>query len=109
MKISDYDERQYRLMLERLEAFLAGHVSMDKILADLEGLLSALEQPGEEWRRTFQEDVNELDIIWGVALDHGRTRLTEPEAKSAFESAERLKKLVLDKIGSNVDGQAARA
>jgi hypothetical protein len=39
--MSDYNQRQYRLMLDRLNAFEKGALSLDRLVVDLESLLRA--------------------------------------------------------------------
>jgi hypothetical protein len=65
----DREQRQYLLMQQRIAAFRAGQLSLGRVIADLEGLLSALEQATEEWKDRFREQCNVLEIAYAVTLD----------------------------------------
>ncbi len=49
----DCDLKQYRLMLDRLEAFSRKGIGIDTLIADLQGLLNALKEPGDSWKQDF--------------------------------------------------------
>jgi hypothetical protein len=101
----DYDQRQYRRMLERLEAFEAGKVSLHYMINDLETLLSALELPDMTWRREFQRKWGWLDSMRGVALVERGKFPSPEETQSAREIARELKALVLQKLELRDDGE----
>ena len=43
--MSDYDQRQYGLMLDRIEAFSSGQIYISTVLSDLESLMLAIPAP----------------------------------------------------------------
>ena len=47
--MTPYDERQYRLMLERLQAYAEGKIGLDRLTDDIEGLLNALDSADQAW------------------------------------------------------------
>jgi hypothetical protein len=61
--------RQFRLMAERLDAFVAGSLSMTRLVDDLYGLVMALELTPEQWRDEFVMEWGELEIAYAVADD----------------------------------------
>lgn len=67
----DRELRQLRLMEDRLRAFARGELAIGPTIADLEGLLWALQQTPEAWRDQFREEWGELEIAYAVALDRG--------------------------------------
>jgi hypothetical protein len=97
--MSEFDQRQYRLMLDGLNAFEAGSLSVDKLIADLEGLANVLQQKDENWTQTFFRHWGHLEEAWAVALDRGATTLDEQEAKVALSASRKLKSIVLERIG----------
>ena len=71
MTKSERELRQYRLMDDRLRGFLAGTVRLGDEFSDLEGLLYALEETAEKWRRSFHKAWGTLEVFYALALAHG--------------------------------------
>jgi hypothetical protein len=95
----DYDQRQYRRMVERVEAFEAGALHIDGMRADLATLLMALEEePDGPWADEYSKLCNELDAIWSIAGVEKNKVLTREDQRRAHEIAVRLKQIVLRKI-----------
>ncbi|MEP7370492.1 MAG: hypothetical protein ABI662_12605 [Dermatophilaceae bacterium] len=65
----DREEHQYALMGERIDQFRAGEISIAPAIADLEGLLNALEHAADDWRDAFIEEWSVLEVAYAVALD----------------------------------------
>lgn len=65
----DREQRQLQLMRERVIGLADGSLYLATAIADLEGLLSALERTPEEWIDKFREEWSELEIAYAVALD----------------------------------------
>jgi hypothetical protein len=82
--MTEYDERQFARMLERLNAFEEHKISLAAFIADLNGLLCALENPDTEWRNDFQKQWGILEDIHASALD--RAIATHPEMHQSFLS-----------------------
>jgi hypothetical protein len=99
--MSDYDQRQYRLMLERLTAFEQGRLRLDMLVNDLEGLLNALEEVQPAWKQTFFHYWGKLEDERGLALFKG---LIDEETSQRLRAAiSQLKLLVLEKIDDPAD------
>ncbi len=58
-----------RLMLDRLDRFKAGELSIGPVIGDLDYLLAQLELAEEPWHDQFIESWGELEIPYAVALD----------------------------------------
>ena len=98
----DYDQRQYRRMVERLDAFLDGRLHLGGLESDLYTLLVVLEgEVNDSWADKFSELLCELETINAFAIDRGEK---EEDTRRAREVAEQLKRMVLPKIES--DGSA---
>jgi hypothetical protein len=101
--MSDYDQRQFRLMLERLDAFARGRIAIDRLIIDLQGLLNALQMLDPKWKQSFLRHWGHLEEARAVALDREATTLNEREAKVAFDAAMQLRLLVLEQIDDIAD------
>lgn len=97
--MSDYDQRQYRLMLETLTAFEHGNIHVGTVIADLEGLLNALEKADAEWKQSFLRWWGQIEDARAYALFHSRTVLSEDETKNALDAVKQLRLMILDKTG----------
>jgi hypothetical protein len=64
--ISDHDKRQLGRMKERLELYEQGQVSLRVLIADLEFLLSTLED--NSIRRELREEWGVLEEVYSVAI-----------------------------------------
>ena len=67
--MSDREQRQLALMQQRIDGFRAGRLSIGRVIADLEGLVSALEETTREWKHSFIEQWGVLETAYAVALD----------------------------------------
>ena len=65
----DREGRQYVLMSERVRQFRAGEIGIGRAIADLEGLLNALQHAPDHWLDSFTEEWSVLEIAYAVALD----------------------------------------
>lgn len=75
---SDRDQRGYELMQQRIESFRDGRLSIGSIIADLEGLVHALEVTPQVWKDSFVEEWSVLEIAYAVVLDRNQAL---PEAR----------------------------
>lgn len=107
----EYDQRQYRRMIERLESFEAGHLHLGGLVGDLGALLTALEEkPPNSWAHEFSVLHLELDMMNSLATYDAATSfsrkpaLTNAEMRRALEIAASLKRLVGPKIDASADG-----
>ncbi len=101
--MSEYDQRQYRLMLDRLNAFESGLIPMDVLVRDLEGLLNALEGAEASWKQTFLSYWGKIEDAHAVALFRGSVHLDEQATKRVRAAADNLKLMVLEKIDDAAD------
>jgi hypothetical protein len=92
-KVSEREVRQYRLMRDRLDALRAGSIAIDRAIADLKGLGSALEEASEDWRDRYVEARNGLELAYAVALDRNEplpTAATDPAVRAALDLLDAL-------------------
>ncbi len=61
--LSQYDLRQIRKILNRIDWFEDNKIDLYGLISDLVGLLNALESVNDNWRDNFQSEINCLEII----------------------------------------------
>jgi hypothetical protein len=94
--MSDYDNRQYRLIAERIVQYEKASFGLKHLIADLDALLCALQQADGNWKAAFQKQWSVLEEVYEVALDRGKG-LNKDNTKlidSALDSMRRLLKQV---------------
>jgi hypothetical protein len=101
----EYDQRQYRRMIERLEFFEAGDLDLGGLVADLGTLLTALQQrPEDKWADEISALREDLGIIDSVAAYRAETALgdkiafSDEEMLRARDIVASLRRLVLPKV-----------
>ena len=100
---SERELRQYRLMRDRLRGFIAGTLGISDAISDLEGLLFALEETPEEWRRAFQEEWGTLEVFYAIALEHRDPVLPDASVPELRQAAKNMLAMVEGQIGTDPD------
>jgi hypothetical protein len=67
--MSDREQRQNELMQQRIDSFRDGRLPMGPVIADLGGLVDALDETPQECKDSFIEAWNVLEIAYAVGLD----------------------------------------
>lgn len=62
-KISEYDERQLKLMLKQLISFEQKKLELSSLVGYLEGLLHAMENVTDVWEERFLNEFSTLESI----------------------------------------------
>ncbi len=96
--MTEHDRKQYRLMLEGLDAFGRGATGAVAIVADLEGLLKALEQPDQSWGDEFMRWLGRIHIANAVAVHRSAKSWSEEEADELRAAAAHLETMIRAKI-----------
>lgn len=102
----EHDRRQYRLMIDRLEAFRRRGVGIHALISVLKGLLSALELRDEKWIEQATNEWGNLEIAYaiecdrceevGVGFDEINNKLFEMD--SVKESISKLETLIRERL-----------
>lgn len=106
--MSAFDQRQYRIMLQKLEAIEGGDFS-SALVADLKILLDYVETSEPHWDCDFQEGLNDLELEMASAIvetEDGNAldpSFNEEAATRMRSTATRLKQMVLPKIEAAAD------
>jgi hypothetical protein len=101
----EYNQRQYRRMLDRLLAFERGEVRLGTLIADLEGLLNALENIEASWIQTFLSKWGQLEEMHAVARYRGSKEFDDDARSKILAATGLLKLLVLDKIDDSLEAR----
>ncbi len=103
---SDYDRRQYRLMIEQIDLFNEGKMALSSLVPGLNGLVSALEIPEPSWKAAFINEWGILEIVYAMALDRlnngstdgcGEIHLTADELDLVQKSVKNLQRIILSR------------
>jgi hypothetical protein len=84
---SQYDLCQYELMLDRLEAFRRGAISLRKLVEDLRSLVEALELSSPAWKEEFVGEWWTLEQVYAVAIDRNELDDLPTESEQLVETA----------------------
>lgn len=88
---SDYNERQYDLMLRTISGYRDGSIQLGHLVNSLEALNSALQDPTAEWLDTFGRAWGRLEDVYAVMLDEGRTGLDAADVELVDEAIAMLR------------------
>ncbi len=105
--MSEFDQRQYRQMLYRLEDIERGAFSI--ATTDLMVLLDILEEVEPAWVSDFWDGLSQLEVAIGIAAAEAERRGTldlsfDPATKERMQAtAARMKQMVLAKIEAPAD------
>ena len=92
--MSAYDQRQCRLMLERVEEFDSGKLALRKLISDLEALLWALQEIDKHWTEDFHKQWSILEEVYADALARKCKNLPPYSRKLVKSSIEKMKELL---------------
>src|SRR5258706_13397124 len=91
--MSDYDNRQYRRMLDQIHDFESKRIDLKHLINGMESLLCALEGADAAWKSEFQSKWGVLEEVYAVALDRKR-QLIQDDWKLINTSVAGMKELI---------------
>jgi hypothetical protein len=77
-----------------LQQYLRGEVSLRKLIADLEGLLEALESFEETWKDAFRSDWGSLEQVYACSRPDSGVLPSTEDQKILSEAVDKLLRLV---------------
>ena len=92
---AERDVRQFDLMLDRLNQFRCGELTIGPLINDLKAVHYELQSVDEDWRDRFRDAWSSLEIPYAVALDRGERIPTITDATVAEGVAE-IERLVTE-------------
>ena len=107
--MSDYDNRQYGLMLEQINQFEAKRIDLKHLINGLESLLCALEQADKKWKDAFHSEWGVLEEVYADALDKGYKRLPDTHEKLVERAVCNLKAMVEAVLPNEENGGGERS
>lgn len=108
-----YNQRQYRLMDDRLAQFEEGSLNIASLIKNMKSLLSALENVDDAWKEKFQSEWGVLESVYAVTLYHqeqglipgGKTTINDSaDLEIINEAVQKMRRLVRERIaGANIE------
>ena len=92
------NQRQYKLMLERLEQFENDEIGLRRLIDDLSGLLGALNDIDEEWNDEFERTWGVLEDVYAGALSSGYKTLPDEDRKLIWTAVDKLAEMVKPRV-----------
>jgi hypothetical protein len=96
--MSDYNNRQYHLMLNQLKNFQAKHIDLKHLINGLESLLGCLEDPAADWKSAFQRQWGILEDVYADAVDKKCLDLPDAHRKLVTVAASNLESMVREAL-----------
>jgi hypothetical protein len=94
----DYNLRQLKLMMLRIEEYEKKLISLGKLINDLEALLDCLENFDQEWIKRFNKISFMLEYINAFALSEGKNILDAEEQEEINLTLTILKEILREKL-----------
>ncbi len=91
---TDYNERQYHLMLEILLDYKRNQIDLGSLINKLEALRNVLEDPAQDWLERFDAAWANLEDVYSFILSENRKTPEPDETRILNESTEELIALV---------------
>jgi hypothetical protein len=102
--MSDYDNRQYGLMLEQLNQFESKRIDLKHLITGLESLLGVLEKVDPKWKSAFQSKWGVLEEVYADMLDRGHKELPGLHQDLVAKAVRDLKAMVETALPDNTKG-----
>ncbi len=96
--MNEYDQRQYRLMLDAIENIELNTKSLDRVIFTLEALLAVLTDPEVTWVESFRTELGDLEQVYTHNLQEGNKALDAQGRVWSITALENLRALILGKL-----------
>jgi len=101
--MSEFDQRQYRLIVDQLKRFTSKEIDLGTVVDNLEGLLNAIERVDEGWKDAFLSQWGKLEDARAFALYKGLNELDSATAERVQDAVAQLKLMALERIDDPAD------
>lgn len=96
--MSAYDQRQYKLMLSRIDAYSERNIGLRTLIGRLDALIEVLQNADDTWKRQFRRYWAILEDAYAWSLYRGFKHLS-PELEGAVNDAVRsMRELLFSRI-----------
>lgn len=96
--MSDYNRRQYQLMLDQLKLYEQGKMGLNKLIVDLEALLGCLENIEKSWEMNFRKQWGVLEEEYSFFVVEKQKEMKPETQKMIDRAVTGLKNLVMKKL-----------
>ena len=90
----DYDKRQLRIMIDKIEQFQKGNLYLSYLIEDLEALLNVLQNIDNEWKINFRTEWWDLEQVYAYALYENQAHLDDEGVKMVNETIDNILGLI---------------
>lgn len=94
MNITDYNQRQYGLMLDLISNYRQRKIELSKLVNELDALNSVLESPSQSWVNKFEAAWARLEDVYAVMITDGRSELDNLDLELINKSLNELEELI---------------
>ncbi len=92
--INPYNQRQMDMMLDRINWYEKGEISLKRLVNDLEALFNVLENKDKNFEEKFFSYWAPLEIIYSFMVCEKRKSLDEKDTNDVNSALKKLKKLI---------------
>ena len=96
--MSDYGQRQFKMMLSILDAFDERAIGLGKAIADLDAIYRSLEGTEKLWKGLFYRKWAVLEEVYAVTLNRKLSQLPSADQKLIDDAIQAIRKLVQERI-----------
>jgi hypothetical protein len=100
---NEYNLRQMELMKKRIDEYSEGEIMIDKLLSDLEALLSNLKNINNMWKNSFLSAWGILEEVYAFALYDKKSLFDNNDMLKINEGLKKILNLIGRKMWHDVD------
>jgi len=94
----EFDQRQYKMMLDYINAYESGQIGMNLLITNLEALLNFLKETSKDWEEKFYKQWTVLDEFYAFVCYENRKCFNKDESKIVNEALRQMKILISKQI-----------
>lgn len=94
----EYNKRQYRLILRKIDDYGRGAIKLGELVGDLDALRLALQNPSDHWLREFESAWGKLEDVFAVMLDESRSEFDAIDTELISNALRDIRLLVDSKL-----------
>ena len=98
---SEYDQRQYRRMLQTIFRYENGNDSLRNLVYDLQTLVGVLEEKDIGWSTRYTNLWGPIDDIYQVVVSYKGKGITEDDQREILNRTAALKSLIAEKVADS--------
>jgi hypothetical protein len=95
--MTDYDSRQFNLMIEKVNAFEEKAINLSHLVSSLDGLQSALKGVNKQWRNSFLKQWGVLEDVHAEILDRNLKEIPDEYMSLIKGALGEIRRLIAEK------------